>query len=339
LGYKMKSVALCLSVFMQSRAQRTPSRAIAKKGNVSEGGKTGCKNRIGEAGRSEFRPGVQHIVPTAAAGRTGLPAAPGPPDSVDPRFRHLPPPRESYSSRHGAFQPKLLSRIDGTEDIRVSPGMGADLPPTADTTCLVPEPYCQAIRPDQRIRAAAAIADDEEMTRSLEKENRWHRQQKGSFHHHDEFRYATDEVLRKKLLDATNPVSGNRQTLMARLRWQEPVAEWSKSELADAATALGLPASGLARSEVLQVLSARWDQQKFSMLSEEELRRECEIRKLSVHGTKAKLLRRIDMQWRGVGSSTLEDAPRRGPIQAARAERPRAHLGSGGFGDPSTRRP
>jgi len=294
----MKSAALCLAVFMRGRAQRTPSRqcvlAIAKEGNVSEGGKT----RIGEAGRSEFRPGVQHIVPTAAAGRSGLPEAPGLPDVTDLRFRHLPPPRESYSSRHGAFQPKLLSRLDGSEDLRVSPGMGAELPPTADTTCLVPEPYCQAIRPDQRVRAAAAISDDEEITRSLEKENRWHSQRKGSFDHSGRFRYSTDAELQKELLHTTNswetdPVSGNREALMARLRRRKDPTAWSKSELSDIMLELRLPA-GLSRNQLLEAISASWDENKFSMLSEEELRRECEVRKLSVHGSKEKLLRRID---------------------------------------------
>eukprot|EP00441_Pelagodinium_beii_P025597 CAMPEP_0197665944 /NCGR_PEP_ID=MMETSP1338-20131121/60949_1 /TAXON_ID=43686 ORGANISM="Pelagodinium beii, Strain RCC1491" /NCGR_SAMPLE_ID=MMETSP1338 /ASSEMBLY_ACC=CAM_ASM_000754 /LENGTH=303 /DNA_ID=CAMNT_0043244883 /DNA_START=39 /DNA_END=950 /DNA_ORIENTATION=- len=298
----MKPLTLLLAMLVQNRPQRKLSRCVAAKAakrNAQAEVKAGYKSRIGEDGRLGLRPGVQHIVPTAAAGSTGLPeAASAHRHHYDlqrgPRFRHLPPPIDApYSSQHGAFQPALLSRLDATEDLRVE-NMGAELPPTADTTCLVPEPYCHAQRPDQRVRAAAAFSDDEDIIRSLEKKNQWHQPRESRLQHHDSLRYCSDATLRKLLQAEEKPVSGNREALLARLRQQDMLSCWTKPELMDAAGALGLQQPyAMTRHELVQAVSAAWEANKFAELSLEDLHFECVWRDLPVHGSKEELVARL----------------------------------------------
>ncbi|CAE8653752.1 unnamed protein product, partial [Polarella glacialis] len=212
--------------------------------------RAGYISRMGKDGVVHLPPAVQHMVRISAAGVVaGLPVAPSAhregyadPQARGPRFSLLPPPVDlPLSNKDGACQPALVSRLDASKDIRLGGKVGKEYPPTADSINLVPSPYCHAIRPDQRVRAAAAAGGEgfEDLTRTLEKQLRWFPTESKEAME-GEWVSWTDEELRKQCSNRGKLVSGNRRALLSRYAKDNSPTAMSQSELAAECKRLGM---------------------------------------------------------------------------------------------------
>eukprot|EP00930_Biecheleria_cincta_P084990 TRINITY_DN74411_c0_g1_i1.p1 TRINITY_DN74411_c0_g1~~TRINITY_DN74411_c0_g1_i1.p1 ORF type:complete len:394 (+),score=32.25 TRINITY_DN74411_c0_g1_i1:32-1213(+) len=210
----------------------------------------GSSSRVGQAGRSQLAPGTQHASPVVPAGKFGLPQAPsshrenyGDSSRRGPRFSNLPPPEDgAYNCLAGAAQPTLTSRLDPSADIRLANGVpfGASLPNTADNVCLVPEPYCRTIRPDQRVRAAAARQRQDDILPSLEKQHRLFTPKIDNPESQRYVRYFSDTQLRKRLQDHNLPVSGSRRELMDRFSADQRFQNMTRQDLVEYCSRIGM---------------------------------------------------------------------------------------------------
>lgn len=135
-----------------------------------------------------------------------------------------------------------MSRLNASKDIRLvgDVQIGAELPHTADNVCLVPEPYCRTIRPDQRVRAASAIQQQEDICPSLEEQRRLFAPQIVEPEGRSKYRYYTDGQLRNHLQNNNRPVLGSRHKLLERISSKRDVANMSPDELDSLSSRLGL---------------------------------------------------------------------------------------------------
>eukprot|EP00931_Biecheleriopsis_adriatica_P007227 TRINITY_DN108535_c0_g1_i1.p1 TRINITY_DN108535_c0_g1~~TRINITY_DN108535_c0_g1_i1.p1 ORF type:complete len:386 (+),score=43.05 TRINITY_DN108535_c0_g1_i1:29-1186(+) len=267
----------------------------------------GYISRVGPAGRVHLRPGVQHMSPVTPTGSRRLGKAPSAHrskysdvDSRGPRFSMLPPPADrSYVAKYGAGQPALSSRLDSTQDVRLDGSMGQEYPESADSVSLVPEPYCQVIRPDQRMRAAAAKSLEEEVVRPLEHEGRWFPsdlQEKvvsglKSDKHHRNFISWSDSRLRTEAKSLTQSVSGSRHDLLDRLKRLQNNEMMTRDERRQDEISLGREAGSKAgkSSAFVRFISG------LDGLSREDIAYECTFRRIDCTGDKNELKQKLHL--------------------------------------------
>lgn len=180
------------------------------------------------------------------------------------RYDHLPPPVDKpFSMKAGACQPVLRSRLDPANDIRMqrrktvltdSNKVTGEL----EFECLVPAPFCRAVRADSRVRANSVSVAFEPTSRSLERSGLWQADV-------DETRLEMHQ-LRAMCIRLNRLVSGSREELEERIK-------------------LGFQVGALRNREAITA------QLRLQPLS--RLKFECAYRSLPQSGTKAELVKRL----------------------------------------------
>lgn len=210
--------------------------------------------------------------------------------SRGPRFRHLPAPEEPrYVSRYGAGQPVLATRLDTNNDLRlVAPdNEGAfaltaspkgDLDPALATN-LVPYPYVKAYRPEQRLRAVSVTTECHSIPKNLERRGLMDLVEAVDIDKPFDYKVsATLAQLRTMCVARHLPTFGTRDQLLERLTMNDMTSRrrrFKKKWITKDLQSVGV--------EVEQGFFKRMPNLKnvlFSMLPDEYLKEECEVRGL-----------------------------------------------------------
>lgn len=136
-----------------------------------------------------------------------------------PAFQLLPPPGDHpYSSKAGALQPALRSRLDPAKDVRMQRRRAA----FANTfkgsneleyACMVPAPFCRALRIDARVRASSVSVTYEPLSRQFERCGMWKNQVDAK----KEYLYLSLDKLQEMAKTSNHIASGTREALLRRM--------------------------------------------------------------------------------------------------------------------------